>query len=208
MGPPDVGTTDPSLLRRVGDWRDDPAWREFMRRYDPLLRGWCRRFRFNADQAEEFCQQVWVELSAKMESFQFDPGGRFRSWLWTMFHRRVIDLDRRERSKVRTRPLDEASLRALVLDDTSAAGESDDARNANRPTLLILAEKAQEAVRVKVHPETWRAFWLVAIEGRTVREAADELGMRYAAVYVAHRRVAQKLRDAGQRLCEEFEGRS
>lgn len=204
MGPPDVGTTDPSLLRRVREWKDHPAWSEFVRRYDPLLRCWCRRLRFDAEQAEEFCQQFWVELLPKMEAFRFDPGRRFRSWLWTVFRHRVIDRDRLERNRARCRPLDEAALEAPLLDDPGAAGGSEG--EDDRPALLALAEAAQEAVRAKVQTDTWRAFWLVAIEGRPVREAADELGMKYAAVYVAHRRVAQRLREEGRRLRAGLDG--
>ncbi len=49
-------------------------------------------------------------------------------------------------------------------------------------------------------PETWRAFWLVAVEDRGVREAADALGKSYAATFAAQKRVKQMLRQEGDRL--------
>ncbi len=34
----DAGTTNPTLLNRLGDWRDHEAWVDFVTRYDPVIR--------------------------------------------------------------------------------------------------------------------------------------------------------------------------
>ena len=33
-----AGTTNPTLLNRLGDWRDREAWFDFVTRYDPMIR--------------------------------------------------------------------------------------------------------------------------------------------------------------------------
>ncbi len=38
MMPCDAGTTNPTLLNRLGDWRDHEAWVDFVTRYDPVIR--------------------------------------------------------------------------------------------------------------------------------------------------------------------------
>ena len=50
-------------------------------------------------------------------------------------------------------------------------------------------------MRKEFEERTWRAFWLVVIEGRTTAEAAAGLGMSANAVYLARGRVLRRLRE-------------
>ena len=61
------------------------------------------------------------------------------------------------------------------------------------------AEEAQAAVRARVDPETWRTYWLVAIEDRPIREAAEKLEKSYTAIYNGYKRVDRMLRAEGER---------
>ncbi len=65
--------------------------------------------------------------------------------------------------------------------------------------LVRQAEAAQAAVRSRVDAETWHAYWIVAIEDRPIREAAESLGKSYTAVYAGYKRVDRMLRAEGQR---------
>ena len=56
----DAGTTDPTLLNRLGDWRDHEAWVDFVTRYDPVIRSASSRYRLDAETTEELCQRVWI----------------------------------------------------------------------------------------------------------------------------------------------------
>ncbi len=51
----------------------------------------------------------------------------------------------------------------------------------------------------RVDPETWNAYWMIAIEDRPVREVAGFLGKKYTAVYNGYKRVDRMLRLEGQR---------
>jgi RNA polymerase sigma-70 factor (ECF subfamily) len=200
----DGGTTSPTLLRRVGDWDDLPAWHEFVARYDPLLRRWCREYRLDDDATGEVCQRVWVELAERMRGFRYDPGRRFRGWLRGVCRCRAIDLMReRQREGRLVRPLGEVpgdEARLIGRPAEPAEGE-DDEPDARRSLLLQEAEQAQAAVRSRVDPRTWDIFWRIAVDGRTVGETAAAFGVSYAAAFAAHRRVDQKLRKEGdQRL--------
>jgi hypothetical protein len=53
-----AGTTNPTLLNRLGDWRDREAWVDFVTRYDPVIRSFSMRYRLDADTTEELCQRV------------------------------------------------------------------------------------------------------------------------------------------------------
>ncbi len=206
----DGGQTSPTLLGRVHDWGDDPAWNAFFARYHPLLRLWCRGFALKGDEGDELCQRIWIELTARMRTFRYDPGRGFRRWLWRLFRSRAIDLLRARRA-ARTTSFDEIAERQLVEDGPNCgAAESieDEERSALSFALLGAASAAQEAVCRRVDPETWRGYWLIAIEDRTVRETADVLGKKYTAVYNGYRRVERMLQLEGQRRLMAFTQRS
>ena len=61
-------------------------------------------------------------------------------------------------------------------------------------------------MRARVGPDTWRAFWMIAIKQRPVREVADALGKTYVTVYYGHRRVKRLLREGGERRMAALEG--
>jgi RNA polymerase sigma-70 factor (ECF subfamily) len=62
------------------------------------------------------------------------------------------------------------------------------------PLRTALVQAALEFIEGEVHGPTWRAFWKVAVEGRTPAEVAAELGMTPGAVRVAKCRVLARLR--------------
>ena len=93
-----AGTTNPTLLNRLGDWRDREAWLDFVTRYDPVIRSVSRRYRLDADTTEELCQRVWIDLARRMRSFRYDPGMTFRGWLRRLCQSRAIDLLRKKKA--------------------------------------------------------------------------------------------------------------
>ncbi len=61
----DAGTTNPAFLEPSGySAGDQPAWVDFVTRYDPVIRLSCRRYRLDADTTEELCQLVWIDPGA------------------------------------------------------------------------------------------------------------------------------------------------
>ena len=86
------GTTSPALLDRLRDVGDHPAWVEFVERYEPMMRRWCRYYGLDDQAADELCLRTWERLWPRMRTFQYDPSRRFRSWLRRFFHSRAMDL--------------------------------------------------------------------------------------------------------------------
>jgi RNA polymerase sigma-70 factor (ECF subfamily) len=198
----DDGSTSPTLLREVADWQDHPAWVTFRGRYDPLVRRWCRGYGLDEDSIDEVCQRIWIELADRMRTFHYDPNRTFRGWLRRLCESRVLDF-LRQRQAVVLRSLEnrlgegKADPRGTLTDD----GESGHGERADDPLRLFLlgeAEKVQAAVRARVKPHTWEAFWLVAVCDWTVERTAKALGMTHTAVYAARERVARMLHDEGK----------
>lgn len=190
-------TTRPSLLLGVADWSNHPAWVTFRDTYDPYLWRWCRRYGLDDEATEEVCQQIWVELAGRMRTFQYDPSRTFRGWLRCLCGSRAVDYLRRREPVCPVDP--DGPARPDEHDDPEPSGDL------VRRFLFEQAEKVQEAVRAKVKPSTWEAFWLVAVCDWTVERTAAHLGMTCVAVYAARERVAARLRDEGRRVAEGWE---
>jgi RNA polymerase sigma-70 factor (ECF subfamily) len=195
----DGAKTSPNLLDRVRDWGDHPAWARFFERYDPMLHRWCSRFSLDADTADELCQRIWVELMARMRTFRYDPSGGFRRWLWRLFRSRAIDLLRRRRTAQVTAfgPLTPGNPTRRHSESEAVDGRESEGPGPSL-VLIMLAEEAQAAVRARVDADTWRAYWIVAIKDRSIREAAESLGKSYTAIYTGYKRVDRMLRTEGE----------
>jgi RNA polymerase sigma factor (sigma-70 family) len=203
MASKDGNTTNPLLLKKVTVWEDHSAWTEFFKCYDPLIRHWCRGYGLESSTLDDLCQYIWVELAGRMRTYQYDPGRTFRGWLRAFCHSRAVDLLRKRRGGS-SKPID--GLVDLGHADPSA-GHDDEGAPAPRVDLLHLSERAQRAVRQRVEPKTWMIFWRIAVAELPVREVADDLGMTYAAVFAAHKRVVGMLRAEGERRLAELSSR-
>ena len=207
MNSDDTTRTSPTLLRRTADWRDQAAWQEFVARYGPLIRSWCREYCLDDDLAEDVSQLFWIELADKMRSFRYDPSRRFRGWLRRCFHWRAIDAIReRSREERVLRSLDDPSCPQVdgSLLAIEQLAEEDDEPAQGRLLLLDLAEQVQAAVRAQVHAQSWQVFWHISIDGWTTRQTADALKMSYLAVHAAHKRVGDRLAEEGDRRLAEL----
>src|SRR5439155_27160197 len=63
-----------------------------------------------------------------------------------------------------------------------------------------LLDEAAARVQQRVTPRTWQAFELTAVQGRSGAEAAAELGMKVATVFVARSKVQKMLQEEIRKL--------
>jgi RNA polymerase sigma-70 factor (ECF subfamily) len=86
----------------------------------------------------------------------------------------------------------------LLLEQPSVDLESDAQIELEYRRELYL--RAAKMVRCDIEPETWRAFEMTVIEGRSIDEAAVELGKPVGTIYAARSRIMRRLRQAVQEL--------
>ena len=189
-------TTSPTLLRRLGDWRDHGAWLEFVGRYDPLIRLWSRRFNLDADATEELCQQIWIDLARRMRTYTYDSSLTFRGWLRRTSQSRAVDLLRKRRADY-VDFLDDLPDKAYLLSHEATGDEQGESPDRKRLLLLRLGKQIHDTVRSRVEPQTWLAFWRIAVEDCSVRETAGALGMSYAAAFAGAQARAANATDRG-----------
>lgn len=197
MDPPPAGPdTRATLLGRLRSSPSDPAaWSEFVGWYGRHVYAWCKAWGVQEADAQDISQEVFLKLSVRMRDFQYDPSGSFRAWLKTVTHHAWQDhLDRQRRPG-------QGAGGDSALERLSAVEAKDDLtrRLADAADQELLKEAAAR-VRLRVEPRTWDAFHLLAVEGRSGAEAAEALGMKVAAVFVARSKVQRMLREELQRL--------
>jgi RNA polymerase sigma-70 factor (ECF subfamily) len=182
--------TRPSLLVRLRDAADAPAWEQFVRIYAPLLYGYARRHGLQDADAADLTQEVLLVVSQAIRRLDYDPRrGSFRGWLLTVVRTRLCNfLDRR---RIRPGPDSDATAR---LDAVAAPDANPDAWWQEEYERQLFAWAAEQ-VRSSVEPNTWEAFRLTAVEGRPAVETASRLSLTVAAVYMAKSRILARLRD-------------
>jgi RNA polymerase sigma-70 factor (ECF subfamily) len=186
---PTMDRTPPSLLIRLRQPAEQAeAWARFVELYGPLLLYWVRRCVPEQD-AHDVVQQVFARLVEKLPQFQYQPGRRFRGWLYTITRHCLVDHLRRR--------VKQPAVGAAALDDVAVPDPIDEIEDAEYRQMLV--RRALEVMQAEFARTTWKACWLVAVEGKTGAEAAAALGISENAVYVARSRVLRRLR-------EELEG--
>ena len=196
MQPP--STTSESLLKKLGQSREDPAaWSRFVEVYGLQIVQWCRSYGLQDADAQDLAQDVLVRFWRQARNFHYKPGKYFRGYLHKVARTALW------RWKVRLKEGDigeggehmHQRLRLIpAKDDLLARLE-----HAYDQELLRIAMREVEQ-RVDAH--NWRAFELVVLEKRSGTDVAEILGMEPNAVYVARLRVQRMIRSVLLRLEE------
>jgi RNA polymerase sigma-70 factor (ECF subfamily) len=190
----DRDTPHSLLLCLSQEPRDEHAWDEFVRRYQPRIRAWCCDRGLHQADAEDVTQIVLEQLLTAMREFRYDPARSFRAWLRTVTVRACNRFVLRENRAAGRK--DRAALR--LVDEEPARQEL--ARRIEEFFDEELLEQAMETVRGSVAPHLWEAFRLTALLRHSGAEAARQLGMPVMHVYVARQRVQTRLRQEVERL--------
>ncbi len=188
----DAPATRPSLLVRIRDPRDGPAWDQFVDIYAPLIYGTARHHGLQDADAADLTQDVLRRVAGAVGRLDYDPRrGSFRGWLFTVVRNDLRTfLDRRRRQERGSGDTD-----AQKLLEQQPSQEESPAAVWEREHERRLFHWAAAQVRRDVEETTWQAFWRTSVENESAKEAARGLGMTVAAVYMAKSRVLARLKD-------------
>jgi RNA polymerase sigma-70 factor (ECF subfamily) len=191
----DSGTRLTLLGRLRRDPTNEAAWAEFVDHYGGKIYEWCRQWHLQAADAEDVTQNVLLKLAQKMREFNYDSQGSFRAWLKTVTQHAWTDF-------LRTRQRAGLGSGDSHVEDIlyNAEAREDLDKRLEQQFDRELLEEALLRVRLRVAPQTWEAFRLTALEGLTGAEAAKQIPMQVAQVFVARRRVQKMLREEIARL--------
>jgi RNA polymerase sigma factor (sigma-70 family) len=179
-----------TLLARLADPSDVSAWAEFTQIYEEAIYRYSRSRGLQDSDAWEVVQQVLLVVHRCVGAWRpSGEAGSFRAWLLRTA-RRVCLRCLRDRAHA-----DRALGGSSLLEKLNALAEPDRGGSADQLDWQrwALCWAAGEIER-EVEPQTWRAFWLIAVEGVGPAQVANQLGMTIGAVYAAKCRVLGRVR--------------
>ena len=189
--------TRQSLLLRA-QTGETAAWDDLLALYRPLILGWLSRQGVPAPDLEDLSQDVLLSVVRHLPSFQHSGHrGAFRSWLRTIVCSRTADYWRAfDGTRAGGGSGATAALQAIADPDSALNRQWDEEHD--RYVLHCLLDLVDE----EFEPGTLKAFRRLALDGVSGAEAAQELGMSVAAVYVAKSRVLARIRQEAEGLID------
>ncbi len=173
---------------------DEAAFVELYDDLAPRLHRFALRWTRSRSAAEDTVQQTLLQIHAARH--RFVPGAAVLPWAYAIARRLLIDLGRRG---VRE------ELRAVDARDPEEATTAPSAEEA----LHWRREEAEARRDLALLPSGWReAFELVKLEGLSVAEAAEVLGITRGMVKIRTHRATTALREAMARRLRGAPGRS
>lgn len=181
--------TRASLLIRVRDSADQAAWHEFVEIYRPVILRLARQKGMQQADAEDVAQQVLLAVAKAVEGY--DPQrAKFRTWLDRVAQNAILNALSRGKPD---RGSGDSGLQAVLNQHEARGGPDSD---------LLRLEYRREVfrwsarqVQKEFQPDTWKAFWLTAVEEQDCGEVATKLGKSLGAVYTARSRVTQRIQE-------------
>lgn len=170
------------------------AFGELSRRLWSRLTAWGLRFSGDSDEAEDIAQVVLMRLHDHADAFE--GRSRLTSWLFRITRNVAIDRRKRERH------------RAVLL---AAQGPVSEATSAPQPGDALDARAIAELVGVyakELTPRQREVFDLVDLQGMSVAEIAERLGLEQVTVRVllsrARKTIRLRILEAHPRLLAEY----
>ena len=186
MRPPD---TRHSLIVRLKDQRNEPAWTEFVCAYEPFLTRLVRRQGTPDRHSADVTQQLLIAIAKLVDGWK--PDGQvasFRRWLGCVARNVVIKYMMRERKQVSGQG--GSDFLKLIEQTTDASIDTEQARKYEQELILWAAE----LVRGEFRDTSWRAFWATQVEGRSVADVSQELGVSPGSIYMSRSRIFARIR--------------
>ncbi len=198
----EVPQTRLSLLLRIRDTRDDPAWREFVEIYEPLVYRLARRGGLQHADALELTQEALLAIVKTIDRWDADPQrGSFRGWLFQVSRNLMINYLTRQRRH--PQGVGDTDFQMLLAQQPDPRGE--ETAEFDLEYRRRLFRWAVEQVRDGFRTNTWNAFWDTCVLNRPVHEVAVDLGMSPGAIYVARSRVMARLKRRIEEVTSEGE---
>ena len=179
-------STHKTLLERIRGG-DDVSWQEFYDRYSPAVLNICSNSGFSESEGLDILQNVMLKIFRNDLVMKFDPErARFRTYFNHILRSCIGDFKKKKDR------LNEREISGEEIPETPVPAELDSLIEAEWKNQML--KEALERLRNQVKPETFLAFQLTAIQGKSTQAAAEFIQMDVNMVYVARSRCLARLR--------------
>jgi RNA polymerase sigma-70 factor (ECF subfamily) len=196
IGRTHMSISDTRLSVILGVCKHDPErWREFDSIYRPILHAYLRKRGLNNVQASDLIQDIYVKLLTRIHTYDRTKSS-FRSWLFTVAQRTLIDGARRQASYEKA--LDGWAVQAIQATPSDSARMKQDWIKIHQEKIL---EHALVKVRARTSSKVWACFEQRILRNRPAAKISEDLKIEPNAVYVNASRVLKQVRA----VCREFD---
>ena len=184
--------SDEGLLAAYRQTGDRQLFAELVRRYERELYNYLRRYLGDSEQAADVFQTTCLMVHLKCG--QFEPGRRFRPWLYAIATNAAIDSQRRER-RHRAVSLDrnrkETRQDEVKLTDILVSHDPDPLTEASRLESGAWVQEALDGLTGQMRD----VVHLVYFQGLKYREAAEALNVPVGTIKSRMNAAVSKLQD-------------
>ena len=184
---------DPSVVARARDG-DRDAFRALVERHSRYIFSLAHRMTGNAQDAEDVVQEAW--LKAHRQLSRFEARADFRTWMHRITVNCSIDLIRARRHREDAH--DPVDLEQGPLSERGAETQATPERMA---ASVQISERVNAALDLLTALER-AAFTLRHVEGMSIEEVGEKLGMKTSATKHSIFRAVKKMRNALEPLVE------
>lgn len=202
----DPNRTSLSLILQATH-QDPAAWERLVSIYSPLVYFWCQESGLPRADLQDVFQEVFHALARNLHKFRPIENGTFRGWLRTLTRNKLNDHFRQAGLEPKPvggtealnflKKIPAATQRQSSLNHYSAMnGEGPLVEQAPIEQSIVHSTLCQALSNVRLHfsEQSWKAFWMVVVDGRETVDVAKDLGMLPGAVRVTKSRVLKRLR--------------
>jgi RNA polymerase sigma factor (sigma-70 family) len=170
------------------------AWASFHASCDSSIQRFATHCGLRGADVDDCTQDVWLDLMQSLPDFRLDASrGTFSSWLYRIVHSKAVDMQRRQARRPAGSFPDalSESLADAAMMDPSAGQEREEACQAVRLALSQLQQDASE--------DSYQVLKLRQIDGWSVPQVAETLGLTPEQVWAREHRMKRKLQQLLER---------
>lgn len=188
-----------SLLKRLQNGQDEPAWDEFHAIYRPVLARMVAAAGLPPSDQQDVVQEIWIKIYRAIDRYEHRSHPfAFRGWLSKLAKNTAVNYLTRKTPR-RTESLREG-LPVTDRNSTKQSLQEQWDREYERQVL----EWAALRVASRVSKSAFDGFWRTVVEGESVEAVAKELGVTAGSLYVSRGRIMATLkREVESRECSE-----
>jgi RNA polymerase sigma factor (sigma-70 family) len=183
--------TTSTILWGLRDFEDRGAWQRFVERFRAPIVRLAQGQGLKPADAEDVAQETLLAFADGFRAGRYDvEKGRLSRWLFGIAYRQMSRARDASNRRSAAGQVDESTS-----DVHAIADEDEVTRSWDVEWERAILEQCLAQARREVHPQTFRAFELVALENRAAAQAAEELAIDVKAVYNAKHRLLKRIRE-------------
>jgi RNA polymerase sigma-70 factor (ECF subfamily) len=168
-----------SALMQAAQAGDALAYKKLLREIAPALKNFLRTRFFAKDHIEDVVQEILLAIHAARHTYR--PEQPFPNWMYGVARHKMIDYLRKQ-SRLKENELQDELLETFLADGANTPEEALAGQDI-RQALATLPDKQRQVLA------------LTKIEGYSMAEAAEKLGMTETAAKVTAHRACKKMRE-------------